>query len=279
MVVLVVDEAVVHADVESPIGRGSEGVTLQAGMGRAEGKSVGKGGLEVHLPARGVREVVCEEEVDVVALVGGLRYLLPVQVHRGFHQSETDPRVCAWDELSVELEVGSNYVTGCAVVAVIDDFQVIHVVGVQLPLCLVLGFRLELVLHSRHHLERALRLDVLVELDGGVAGQGDGVAQFLVEGALVVESQGKAECEVVVGRWHEAQACTRADEPLLVPAPIAEAQAVVEAEDAQAAFPSPSVLGVHLELVGVDGVGIVYDGSYFRIIADKRSAFWRSGEV
>ena len=91
VLVLVVDEPVVHADVETPIGWCTEGVALQTCMWRAEGKSVGNGGLEVHLPARSAREVVGEEEVDVVALVGRLRNVLSVELHASFHQREAHP--------------------------------------------------------------------------------------------------------------------------------------------------------------------------------------------
>ena len=263
MTVLVVDETIVHADVETAVGWGAEDVSLQSCMGRAEGQSASKACLEAQLPACGAREVVGEEEVDVVALVGGLRDGLSVQVHRGFHHAEAYPGVGAWDELAIELEVGANDVACCTVVAVIDDFQVVDVVGVEFPLSLVVGFGgelegalgyLELVLHASHDLEGALRLDVAVELDGGVARYGDGVAQLLVEGALVVEAKGEAEGEVVVGRRHEAYAGAGTEEPFLVPAPVAEAQTVVEAEDACSRFLTVGVLGIEFEVVGIDGV-------------------------
>ena len=47
-------------------------------MGRAKGEPVGKGGFQVHLPSSGAGEIVAEEEVDVVPLVGGLGDAFPV---------------------------------------------------------------------------------------------------------------------------------------------------------------------------------------------------------
>ena len=91
VLVFVVDKTVVHTDVEASVSRSTEGVSLQTCVWWAERQAVGKGGLEVHLPSRSAGEVVGEEEVDVVALVGGLRDALSVQVHAGFHQSEAYP--------------------------------------------------------------------------------------------------------------------------------------------------------------------------------------------
>ena len=91
MLVFVVNQTIVHTDIKTTVGRSTEGIALESCMWWSERQSVGKGGLEVHLPARGAREIVSEEEVDVVPLVGGLRYLLSGEIHRGFHQAEAYP--------------------------------------------------------------------------------------------------------------------------------------------------------------------------------------------
>ena len=68
-------------------------------------------------------------------------------------------------ELAKELEVGAHHIARGAVIAIIDYLDVIHVVGVQPALCLVIQFggelewpasQLELVFHGRQNLERAL---------------------------------------------------------------------------------------------------------------------------
>ena len=232
-------------------------------MWRAEGEAVREAGLQVHLPACGAREVVAEEEVDVVPLVGGLRDALPVESHLRLHDSEADPGVGARHELAEELEVGPHHVSRGAVVAVVDDFHVVHVVGVQAALGFVVEFggelerpsrELELVFHGRQYLEGALRLDALVELHGGGAVCGHRVAEFLVEGALVIEPGGQAEGEGVVGRRHVSQAHPGAEEPLPVPGPVAEPGAVVHAQYAGLVLGAVGVLGVDLGVAGGDAV-------------------------
>ena len=134
--VLVVQQAVAHADVHALVGRGAEGHPFQSRVGRAERQAVGHAGLECHLPARGAGEEVAEEEVQVVTLVRGLREAAPVHLLLRLHQAEADPRVRPFHELAEELEVDARGVARADVAAVVDDLHVVHVVGDEVaPRC------------------------------------------------------------------------------------------------------------------------------------------------
>ena len=131
-------------------------------MWRAEWKSVGKAGFQVHLPACGTREVVAEEEVYVISLVGGLRDAFPIESHLCFHQSETDPGIRTGNKLTIQFEVGSYHISRGAVVSIIDYFHIVHIVRIQSALSLVIQFcgelegsvgQFEFVFHGRQYLE------------------------------------------------------------------------------------------------------------------------------
>ena len=77
------------------------------------------------------------------------------------------------------------------------------------------------------------------QLDDGGAMGGRGVAQFLVEGALIVEARGQTEGEVLIVVGHEADAHARREEPFAIPVPIGEASAVVHAQYAHTAVAAP----------------------------------------
>ena len=163
--VLVVQQPVAHADVHAFVGRGAEYHAFQSRMGRTEGKSVGNAGFQCHLPPRRTGEEVAEEEVQVVALVGGLRETLAVHFLLGFHQAEADPGVRALYKLPEDFEVDACGVSRGDVASVVYDFYVVHIVRNQVAQGFVIDFRgefertvheLEFVVATQYDLERTL---------------------------------------------------------------------------------------------------------------------------
>ena len=261
--VFVVQGAEVHTDVHTLVGRRTEGLSFESCMWRTERQSVGKGGTKVHLPTCGVGEVVGEEEVQVPALVGGLRNLFPIQRHLCLHYAKAYPTVGALHELSINLHVDTSHIALCDVLSVIDNLHIINVIGVDATLCLVIDFggkaersfgHSEPIFHSGKHLEGALRLDVLVQADDGVSFSRYRVTQFLVERTLIVETCCQTEGEVVVLLRNESHGDARREEPFAVPSPVGEACAVVDAEYAHLRLLAPGVLDEHLHVVAGDVV-------------------------
>ena len=70
MFVFVVEQTIAHAYVDPAIGRGSEIVFLYAGVGGTKRQTVGKSSLESHFPLVCAGEKVCEEERQIISLVG-----------------------------------------------------------------------------------------------------------------------------------------------------------------------------------------------------------------
>ena len=85
---LVVDETIGHTDIHTFVGRSPEGVGLKFLVRRRERQAVGIGQLERHLPTGGSREIVGEEQVDGIFLVGGQRDALTAELHAGVHEGE-----------------------------------------------------------------------------------------------------------------------------------------------------------------------------------------------
>ena len=79
---LIVEQSVTHTDISSFVCRSSERISLQFLVRRREWQAVSIDEFQRHEPAVGVREVVCEEEVDGVALISRQWNLLPVETNQ-----------------------------------------------------------------------------------------------------------------------------------------------------------------------------------------------------
>ena len=237
-------------------------------MGGVEGQAVGEGKAQRHAPAVGAGEVVGEEEVERIALVGGHGYAAAVDVDARVHQREAHPRVCSGYELAVELKVESGGVAAALLACVVDYLDVVHRVGNDVGQGLVVGLGGELIRPSAHaetvveagyEVYGALALDVAPQ--GGLRHAVDGrrVAQFLEERCLVVYARGEAQGHVVVESRHYAERHAGAYDALAVEVPVAEAYAVVQRKErvAAAAGEAPRVLYVCFKTIGVEPVARV----------------------
>ena len=82
----VVQYLVAHSDICTAIGGGTETVGFQFSMRRSKWKTIGKGELERQEPLPAAREVIGEEEIHRIPLVGRKRDALAVELHPGIHQ-------------------------------------------------------------------------------------------------------------------------------------------------------------------------------------------------
>ena len=136
----VVQYLVAHSDICTAIGGGTETVGFQFSMRCSEWKTVGKGELERQEPLPAAREVIGEEEIHRIPLVGRKRDALAVELHPGIHQRQTKPGIRAGHKLAIELEVETCSITAAFVLSVINYLYIADRVGHQIAQCLVVGF-------------------------------------------------------------------------------------------------------------------------------------------
>lgn len=231
------DSKEAEADVCTLVGRSTELLVLQTAVGRTEGQTVGKGEFEGHLPAFGTGEVVGEMQIDAPALVGRHGYADAVDSLLSGHQTECEPRVCAWHEFAEELEIETEGVAVGDVLTVVDNLHVLHVIGNQVIHELVVGLgretegtvgHSELIVEGTDDMQRTLALDVVVQRDDGLSVAGRSVAQLLVERCLVVESSSQSERHVLITGGNDGQRDSRRHDGFLVEAPVGHAYAVVQ---------------------------------------------------
>ena len=111
----------------------------------SEWKSIGKGKLERQEPLPAAWEVIGEEEVHCIPLVGRKRDALAVEFHPGIHQRQTEPGIRAGYKLAIELEIETSGMTVTFVLSVINYLYIADRVGYQIAQCLIVGFGRELV--------------------------------------------------------------------------------------------------------------------------------------
>ena len=115
LVVLVVEQMIAHSYVGTAIGGSTETVGFQFSMWSCKRQTIGEGELQRHLPFLASREIVGEIEVHRISLVGRQWDALAVELHLRIHQRETDPGICAWYKLAIELEVQACRMTAAFV--------------------------------------------------------------------------------------------------------------------------------------------------------------------
>ena len=254
---------IAHADVGTAVGRCAERLVGEVAVGCAEGQTVGNGQFERHLPAVGAREIVGEEQVDGITLVGGHGDAPAVDFHLGAHERQAHPRVGAGHKLAVELQVESCGVSATLLTGIVGDLHVVDGIGHQIVQRLVVGLgrkavgplaQLEAVVETGDEMYALLALDFAVERGMCDVVDGEGVAQLLEEGSLVVEACGETQGDIVVECRHDAQRHTRTEDALLVEVPMAEPHAIVER--VEGGFISvgkfPGVLDIGFHAVGIE---------------------------
>ena len=164
-------------------------------MGRPEGQSVGQSCLQCHAPAVGAGEIVSKEKGKGIPLVGWTWHPQVPDFLFSAHQGEGNPGICSRDELAKELEVDSGRIALGGVATGIHDAHIVDRVGDEVGERLIVSLcretegavvHAERVVASNDEMDGALRANIFEEGDGGKAGTDDGVAQFLVEGGLII---------------------------------------------------------------------------------------------
>ncbi len=125
-------------------------------MRRTERQTVGKGQLQRHLPAFRTGEIVCEMQVDSIALVSRHRYPLPIHLLSCTHQRECHPRVRSRYELSIQLQVETCCISVAHILSVICYLHIVHVVWYKIVQYLIVSLGRELI-RPLLHLETVVK--------------------------------------------------------------------------------------------------------------------------
>ena len=134
-----------HTDICTAIGGGTETVGLQLSVGCCKRKTIGKGEFQRHAPLLAAREIIGEEEVYRITLVGRQRDALATQFHLGIHERKTEPGIGTRNKFSVEFEVESCRMTAAFVLSVINYLHVTNRIRNQITQSLVIGFGREFI--------------------------------------------------------------------------------------------------------------------------------------
>ena len=141
----VVEQLIAHTDICTAIGGGTETVGLQLSVRCCERKTIGKGEFQRHAPLLAAWEIIGEEEVYGITLVGRQRDALATQFHLGIHERKTEPGIGTRNKFSVEFEVESCRMTAAFVLSVINYLHVTYRIRNQIAQSLVIGFGREFI--------------------------------------------------------------------------------------------------------------------------------------
>ena len=203
----------------------------------SEWKSIGKGKLERQEPLPAAWEVIGEEEVHCIPLVGRKRDALAVEFHPGIHQRQAEPGIRAGHKLAIELEVETCCMTAAFVLSVINYLYIADRVGHQIAQCLIVGFcrelvslfiHLEPVVVTGNEVDASLTLDLPVERGDGYSIDARGISQLLEERCLIIKSCSETERRVLMVCRNDSEGDAWAQDGFPIEVPMAQTKTIVQ---------------------------------------------------